>query len=144
MQNKVTGIGLGVAWLTTLLCAQVSAEQPSGTDTLTREARGAVEAAKEYTAQQKAAFQRKAQAELAAIQKQMTILQSKVAEASAASRTELQASIAELEKKKEAVKGKLEELRSATDAKWAQAKAGVNSALDELNRSYQKARAYLR
>jgi hypothetical protein len=121
-----------------------SAEPPSAVEKLTHEVRETMEGVKEYSAQQKEAFQSKAQAELAAIQRQMTVLQSKVLEASAASRTELQGSIAELEKKKEAAKGKLEELRSSTDAKWSQAKAGVNSALDELKQSYHKARSSLR
>jgi hypothetical protein len=41
--------------------------------------------------------------------------------------------------KKDVVKDKLDELRSATDAKWTEVKSGVNSAVDELKRSYQKA-----
>lgn len=119
--------------------AQVLADSPTAVEKLTQDTREAVQAVKGYSAQQKAAFQSKAQAELAAIQQQMTILQSKVTEASAASRTELQASIAELDKKKDAARNKLDELRSATDAKWMQVRSGVNSALEDLKRSYHKA-----
>ncbi|MBI3357830.1 MAG: hypothetical protein HY038_13870, partial [Nitrospirae bacterium] len=98
-----------------------------------------IEATKQYTAQQKEDFQRKAHEELVAIQKQISALRGKATEASASTRAGLQKSLNELEKKRDAAKDKLDELRAATDAKWSEVKVGVNSALDELKNSYQKA-----
>lgn len=145
--NKGLHMSMNRRWAAALLAASVAglaaleaaADQPSGTEKITKETREAVEATKEYTAQQKEAFQRKAHEELAALQKQIIALKGKVSEASTAARAELQKSIAELEKKKDAAKNKLDELRSATDTKWTEVKSGVNSALDELKESYQKA-----
>lgn len=117
----------------------VAAERPVDTEKIAKEARETIEATKQYTAQQKEAFQRKAHEELAAIQKQITALREKANEASAATRAELQKSIYELERKKEAAKNKLDELRAATDAKWSGVKSGMTSALEDLKNSYQKA-----
>lgn len=111
----------------------------AGADTVAKEARETVEAAKEYTALQKDAFQRKAQEELSAIHSQIEILRGKARHVSVSTRAELQKSIDELDKKKEAVKDKLDALRGATDAKWHAMKTTVDTAFDEIKGSYQKA-----
>ncbi|MBH0178833.1 MAG: hypothetical protein HP491_13460 [Nitrospira sp.] len=111
----------------------------AGADTLAKEARETVEAAKEYTAQQKDAFQRKAQEELSAIHSQIETLRGKARNVSVSTRAELQKSIDELDKKKEAVKNKLDALRGTTDAKWHAMKTTVDAAFDEIKSSYQKA-----
>ncbi|MBH0178819.1 MAG: hypothetical protein HP491_13390 [Nitrospira sp.] len=111
----------------------------AGADTIAKEARETVEAAKEYTAQQKDAFQRKAQEELSAIHSQIEFLRGKARHVSVSTRAELQKSIDELDKKKEVVKDKLDALRDATDAKWHTMKTTVDIAFDEMKGSYQKA-----
>ena len=131
-----------------LWCGLVSAGVEAGEktvtpDTITKEARETIEATAQYTAQQKEAFQQKAQEELEAIQKQMAALQGKADKASASARTELQKSIRELEVKKEAVKQQIDGLKSATDAKWNEMKAGVHSAIEEMHQSFQRLRSKL-
>lgn len=137
-------IALSIVGFALLALPVQAAEAPTATERLTKEAREAIDATKSYTAQQKEAFQRKAQEELTALQKQISVLQSRVGEASAATRADLQASIADLEKKKEGAKKKMEELRSATDAKWGDVKTGVSRALDDVQAAYHKAVSYLR
>ena len=73
-------------------------ESFAGTETITKEAREVVEATKEYTVQQKEAFQQKAHEELIAVQKQITAVQAKALEVSAATRADLQKSINQREK----------------------------------------------
>lgn len=111
----------------------------AGTETITKEAKETLVATKEYTLEQKEAFQRKAHEELAVVQKQIGALREKGLEVSAVTRAELQESIDELEKKKDAAKHELEQLRAVTDSKWAAMKANVNSTLEDLKKSYQKA-----
>ena len=111
----------------------------AGADTIAKEARETVEAAKEYTSQQKDAFQRKAQEELSAIKSQIETLRGKARNVSASTRADLQKSIDELDKKKEAVKDKLDALRDATDTKWHAIKTTVDTAFEEIKGSYQKA-----
>lgn len=116
-------------------------EQPVTPGTITKEARETIEATARYTTQQKDAFQRKAQEEFEAIQKQMAVLQGKADKASVSARTELQQSIHELEAKKGTVRKQLDGLKSATDAQWNEMKAGVHAAIEEMNRSYQRLRS---
>lgn len=111
----------------------------AGTETITKEAKETLEATKQYTMEQKEAFQRKAHEELAIVQKQIGTLREKGQEVSAATRAELQKSIDELEKKKDVARRELEQLKAVTDSKWAVMKANVNSALEDLKSSYQKA-----
>jgi hypothetical protein len=136
-------IGLLGLWCGLISAGVEAGEKPVTTDTITKEARETIEATAQYTAQQKEAFQRKAQEELDAIQKQMAALQGKADKASASARTELQKSIHDLEVKKEAVKKQLDGLKSATDAKWDELRAGVHSAIEEMNQSFQRLRSKL-
>ncbi len=134
-------IGLvAIGFVTMSLCVEAG-EQPVTPGMIAKEARETVEATVQYTAQEKEAFQRKAQEQLAEIQKRMAALQAKADKASASARTELQQSIHELEVKKEAARKQLEGLASATDAKWNEMKAGAHAALEELNQSYQQLRS---
>lgn len=110
----------------------------TGPDKIVKEAWETLEATKEYTDQQKSAFQRKAQEELAVLQQQITALRGKVEDASVSTRAELQKSLTELEKKKDGVRKQLDELKQTTDKKWQDVQDGMNSALQELKQSYQK------
>jgi hypothetical protein len=130
-------VWIALAWM--MLGPGMADDLFAGAEAITKEVKETVEATKEYTAHQKDAFQRKAQEELAAIQSQIGALRGKVRDVSASTRAELQKSIDELEKKKEAVKDKLDTLRGATDAKWHAMKTKVDTALDEIKSSYQKA-----
>ncbi|HEX6725728.1 MAG TPA: hypothetical protein VF078_00150 [Nitrospira sp.] len=82
----------------------VAAESTARAEKVAKDAQEAIDATKEYTAQQKEAFQRKAQEELAAIQRQIIGLRERMTKASESTRAELQKSLNELEKKKEGVK----------------------------------------
>lgn len=125
---------VGIALVTGVACVSFA-----GTDTITKEAKETLEATKQYTVEQKEAFQRKAHEELLVVQKQIGALREQGREASDATRVELQKSIEELEKKKNAAKRELEQLKVVTDSKWAAMKSDVNAALVDLKRSYQKA-----
>lgn len=130
----VTGFGMASALAR-------AGELPVTPGTIAKEARETVEATVQYTVQEKDAFQRKAQEELALLQKRMAVLQAKTDKASASARTELQKSIRELEVKKEAVRKQLDDLKSATDTKWSEMKTGVHQAIEEMNQSYQQLRS---
>jgi uncharacterized coiled-coil DUF342 family protein len=131
--------GVGLVLLAGLMvCQSVGAQSPTGTDKIVKGARETLEATKEYTDQQKTAFQRKAQEELAALQQQITALRGKVEDASVSTRAELQKSLNELEKKKDGVRQQLDELKHTTDQKWQHVQDGMNNALHELKQSYQK------
>jgi chromosome segregation ATPase len=131
-------IGLLVIWCGLLAAGVEAVEQPVTSGTIVNEAREAIGATVRYTTQQKEALQRKAQEELEAIQKQMEALQGKADKASASARTELQQSIHVLEEKKGAVRKQLDGLKSSSDAKWNEMKAGVHTTIEEMNQSHQQ------
>jgi esterase/lipase len=134
-------IALSVAWCGLLSAGVEAGEQPVTSGTIAKEARETIEATARYTTQQKDAFQRKAQEEFEAIQKQMTALQGKADKASVSARAELQQSIHELEEKKGAARKQLNGLKSASDATWNEMKAGVHAAIEEMKQSYQRLRS---
>ena len=116
----------------------MAAETTAGAEKVAKEALEAIEATKEYTAQQKEAFQRKAQDELAAVQRQIIGLREKIVKASESTRADLQKSLHELDKKKDGVRERLDALKVATDEKWHGVKDEMNKALNELQPSYRK------
>lgn len=129
---------VSVAFASLIPWSSMAAESKASAEKVVKETQEAIEATKEYTAQQKEAFQRKAQEELAAIHRQILGLREKIAKASESARADLQKSLNELEKKKDGVKERLDELKGATGAKWHEAREGMNNALNELKHSYQK------
>lgn len=114
-----------------------------GTGKITKGARETIEATRDYTVQQKEAFQRAVQDEMASLQQRIQTLREKANKASSKTRAKLQGSINELEGKKEAARKKLDELKTSTGAKWSSVRAGMNAALEELKTSYQKALSHL-
>lgn len=126
-------VGIGIVPI-----SSIAAESATSAEKVVKEAHEAVEAAKQYTAQQKEAFQHSAQEELAVLQRQILGLRTKIENSSESTRADLQKSISELEKKKDGVKEKVDELKNATDTKWHEVRERMNRALDELERSYRK------
>ncbi|MGE0642307.1 MAG: hypothetical protein AB7P24_01420 [Nitrospira sp.] len=118
-----------------------AAESTASAEKVVKEAQETIQAAKNYTAQQKEAFQRKAQVELETVQQQIAGLRAKVEKSSESARSDLQASINELQKKKESIKEKLDELKNTTDAKWDELREKMTGSLDELKQSYHTLRS---
>ena len=107
-------------------------DKPVTGDRVVREAQEAVTASKDYTIQQKDAFQRKVRSELDGVQTRIMQLRGQVNHASAEVRTDIQKAIGELEKKKALAEKKLEDIHSATASSWEQAKAKMAAAMDDL------------
>ncbi len=119
------------------------ADATASAEKVVKEAQETIEATKQYTVEQKQAFERKTQEELTTLQRQIVELREKVTHASESTRTELQQSIKELEKKKDGVRKKVEELKGATDAKWHEVREGMNTALNELKQSYRNVLSHI-
>ncbi|MDH5498318.1 MAG: hypothetical protein OEY12_12825 [Nitrospira sp.] len=142
-RSLITGIVVLLAVAGIVPVSSMAAEPTASTKKVVKEAQETIEATREYTTQQKEAFQRKAQQELVAIQEQIIRLREKIARASESTRADLQQSLNELEKKKDDVRQKLDALRETTDEKWHQVREGMNAALNELKHSYRKLLSHL-
>lgn len=125
--------------LTAALCLGVTISSQADTGKITKEARETVEAVKEYTIQQKEAFQRATHEELTAVQKQIVVLQDKVRDMSASARADLQESINELEKKRDMIKEQLNKMQTTTDEKWHVIRSRIETTIEELKDACRKA-----
>jgi signal transduction protein with GAF and PtsI domain len=138
--RAIMGTGLlalfvgGAAW---------ASDKPTTGDRVIRETQEAVTATKDYTIQQKDAFQRKVQAELEEIQVHISKLRGQVDHASAEARTDIQKGISELERKRDLAKKKAEDIHSATASSWEQVKSKTSAAMDDLRDSVNRTLSHL-
>ena len=112
---------------------------PSTTDKMVRETKDALDATKQYTLQQKEAFEKTVQEELNELQTKIAKLQKKAGAASAEARKDMQKALQDLEKKKEEARKKLEEVNESTSSAWSTMKDGMTAALEDLKKSYKEA-----
>ncbi len=120
-----------------------AADKPVSGGTVMKETQEAVIATKDYTIQQKDAFQRKVQVELDEIQVHITKLRGQVNHASTEARTDIQKAIVELEKKRDLAKKKAEDIHSATASSWEQVKSKTAAAMDDLRDSVNRTLSHL-
>jgi signal transduction protein with GAF and PtsI domain len=135
-------VGIGVLTIFVVAAAGASDKQVTG-DRVIRETQEAVTATKDYTIQQKDAFQRKVQSELDEIQARITQLREQVKHTSAEARADIQKAIGDLEKKKNLANKKAEAIHSATASSWEQVKSKTSAAMDDLRDSLNRALSHL-
>ena len=135
-------VGIGLLAISIAVAAEAS-DKPVTGDTVIRETQEAVTATKDYTIQQKDAFQRKIQTELDEMQVRITQFHGQVKHASTETRTDIQKAIVELEKKKALANKKAQDIHSATASSWEQVKSKTTAAMDDLRDSFTRARSHL-
>ena len=135
-------VGLGLLTIPVVVAAGVS-DKPVTGDRVIRETQEAVTATKDYTIQQKDAFQQKVRTELNEMQVRITQLRGQVNHASAEARADIQKAIRELEKKKDLANKKVDAIHSATASSWEQVKLKTEAAMADLRDSLTRARSYL-
>ena len=135
-------VGIGLLSMFVVAAAGAS-DKPVTGDTVIRETQEAVTATKDYTIQQKDAFQRKVQTELDEMQVRIRQLRGQVKHASVEARADLQKAIGELEKKKDLASKKVKAIHSATASSWEQVKSKTEAAMDDLRDSLKRALSHL-
>jgi septal ring factor EnvC (AmiA/AmiB activator) len=135
---------VGIGLLNIFVVVSVGAsDKPVTGDKVIRETQEAVTTTKDYTIQQKDAFQRKVQTELDEMQGRIAQLRGQVKHASADARADIQKAISDLEKKKELAEKKAQEIHSATASSWEQVKSKTSAAMDDLRESFNRAKSHL-
>jgi ribosome-interacting GTPase 1 len=146
MKRYVVGlwgiVGIGLITVSVAVAAGTS-DNPVTGDTVIRETQEAVTATKDYTIQQKDAFQRKVQTELDEMQVRITRLRGQVKHASAEAEGGIQKAIVEVEKRNDLARGKVEDIFSATASSWKQVKLKTAAAMDDLRESFTRVRSHL-
>jgi hypothetical protein len=127
-------VGIMLLAIPVVVAAEVSGKPVTG-DSVIRETQEAVMATKDYTIQQKDAFQRKVQTELGEMEVRITQLRGQVKHASTEARADIQKAIVELEMKNDLAEKKAQEIHSATASSWEQAKLKTAAAMDDLRDS---------
>ncbi len=135
-------VGIGLFAMLVVAAAEAS-DKPVTGDKVIRETQEAVTATKDYTIQQKDAFQRKVQTELNEMQMRITQLRGQVAHASAEAKVDIQKAVVELEKKKDLANKKAQEIHSATASSWEQVKSKTAAAMDDLRASLNRTLSHL-
>jgi Ulp1 family protease len=146
MNNHVRRLcgAVGIGLLNIFVVVPVGAsDKPVTGDKVIQETQEAVTATKDYTIQQKDAFQRKVQTELDEMQGRIAQLRGQVKHASAEAQADIQKAVSELEKKKDLAEKKAQEIQSATASSWEQVKAKTSAAMDDLRESFNRAKSHL-
>ena len=141
MKRDVCGLWriLGIGLLILFVAGETRAsDKPVTGDRVIREAKEAVTVTKDYSIQQKDAFQRTIHTEFDEIQGRIAQLRGQARQASTEGRADIQKAIVELEKKKDQVNKKAHDIHSATAASWEQVKSKTAAAMDDLRDSLTK------
>jgi CHASE3 domain sensor protein len=120
------------------------AKKPVSAGHVKKEIKGAAEAIKEYTLQQKEEYQKRLEAQLKEMHQKIADLQTKAAKAAPEAKANLQEQANEIQKKWEATEEKLTELEKATGKAWEDLKSGMGAAMDDLQKSYDKASSHFK
>jgi len=146
VRNDIGGLWgvVGVGVLAVSVAGEVGAlEKPVSGDTVIRKTQEAATATKDYTIQQKDAFQQKIQSELDEMQVGISRLQERVKHMSGEARTDIKKAIVELERKSDLAQKKTEEVHSATASSWEQVKSKTAAAVDDLRDSLNRTISHL-
>ena len=115
---------------------------PATPERVEKQAQQALDTAKEYTMQQKQEYQKKIESQLDELSKQIDQLKEKAKTVKQDAVAKLESTIEELKKKQQVAEERLPELRSATSKAWVEVKAGVDKAMDDLKKAYEKAKSH--
>ena len=113
-----------------------------------KEVKEAVETAKSYTQQQKEEYLRQIDAKIKEFDREMQELlakaQSGATDLKEEGKAQFDQSMEELRNKKEAATKKLNEINSASGEAWKDIKSGMESAMDELSKAFDRARSHFK
>jgi len=97
------------------------------------------------TAQQKReAYQTKMAQNLNALDQQIGALKVKIGKLGKTDHPQFDQQMAELERKREVARERLEKLKASSQGAWVEMKAGIDEAMDDLQRAYQRASAHFK
>jgi CHASE3 domain sensor protein len=114
-------------------------KKPVTAQKVKQETKEAAEALKEYTLQQKEAYQKKLGTKLKEMQQKIADLKARAAKATPEAKAKLQENEAELQKKWDAAQKKFDELQKSSGQAWGELKSGTDAAMNDLEKAYNKA-----
>ena len=128
-----TGVSLGL-WPG---CGEKKETEVTSKD-VKKEDKEAVETAKAYTQQQKKEYQEQIEAKIKGYDQNLDELKVKAKGVKGEAKAEFNRQMDELRKKKEEASQKLKEMQSATGKAWEDLKSGVETALEDLEKTFKQ------
>ena len=129
--STVAGLFLAAA----LTARANSTNAPATADDVKRETKEALEATKDYTAQQVKDFNKKAEAKFRKLGKKLDELKANADKQTGQAKADLDKKVTEAQKKADELKPKLNELKAATSNAWTEVKTALDKDLKELERA---------
>jgi len=120
-------------------CGQQEPQKPVTSKDVKQKATEAVQTAKEYLAQQQEKYLKEAQEKLNNLDKEISDLRQQAEKQTGEVQQKLSGQADSLQKKLEAAKAKLAAMKDASGDAWKKLKSGMDSAVDELEKSYKQA-----
>jgi len=111
-------------------------------DEVKKESAEALDAAGRYTLEKKEEYALAIEQRLKELDERTKTLQEKAKEKSGAARERIEKQLAELQDEKAAAREKLKELRSKSEAAWKDMRAGMEAAMEELEKAYKQAASH--
>jgi TolA-binding protein len=93
----------------------------------------------ETARQEKQMYQDRVETNLRDLDRKIDVLKAKIAKANKVDRKQLDQEMAELDRKSEIAHQKLERLQISSQEAWVNMKAGIDSAMDDLETAYKQA-----
>lgn len=115
----------------------LTARKTTGKD-VAREAREALQAAKQYTFQQKGEYEKRLRRVVDDLDDRIDDLEQRDRESTADARKNLDRQVVEMKQKREALSERLERVKAAAPAAWEDLKSGVQKAIDDLQRALDR------
>lgn len=139
---------LGVLFLAAVMalasCGSDKEKAEVTTSDVKQEAKETIETTQAFVAQQKEAYEKKIEAELDEFGSRIEELKARAQDAGTETEKEVNNAIEELRSKKKTIRNNLEQLKDQSAEAWKEMKEGVDAALEDLERSYERALARLK
>ena len=142
--HHFAGICSLAGWLalTAPLLAADKKNDKATAENVARQFRKAMEAAKSYSYEKKDEYQKKLQASLDRIDRQIEVWKEKADEAKGKSKKEYKQKVADLKRLRARAQTQLKRVKKATPGAWEDVKSGVSSAMSNLRQAFEKAASH--
>jgi t-SNARE complex subunit (syntaxin) len=147
MKGMVWVCGLALVLVVGMAASGFAADESQGkvsAQDVKKDLGRALEKAKAYTNQQRKEYQQKIQASLDDLKKKTSELKNSAEKAKGEAMSKMSAGMEDLKKKQADAEQKLKALQSASGEAWGDVKSGLDNAMIELKKSYEKAMSYIK
>lgn len=139
--KRSVGFILLVSALTLLVFAGCAEKEETTAEDVKKETKEAVETARAYTEEQRAKYMAEMMDKLESYEEQINELEMEARDTGDEARMAMEERLQTLRDKRDDMSERLDEMRSAGGDAWMEMKKGMDKAMDEMSKAYEKAAA---